>query len=514
MIPAKLTKQVVCLPDYPLVTTTRGTVRGMVREDIFTFRGIPYARAERFHMPTPAPAWEGIRDAIVYGPVCPQEAPGISPVQHLISHCYWPQDENCHSVNVWSPGLDNKRRPTIVWIHGGGWSTGSSIEQYAYDGENLSRFADVVVVSLNHRLNLLGYLDLSEFGEEYRLSDCAGLADLVEGLKWVRDNVAAFGGDPDNVTIMGQSGGGSKVVALMQTPSADGLYHKAIIESGGERSSEAPKGCDLKAIRQEIARRTLGKLGIGAANIADVQRVPYAALASAAQQTLKEMEQIYGKGTWGRWEPLPDGEYFVSYPHITGFREETAHIPMLTCTVFGEQQINLFADKNQITDEQVAIQLTNKHGVRGPSILSAFGNAYPEKQKADVLFMDTRTRPNMLRLAKLRSRQGCQIWNALFALESPMKGGITPWHCAEIPYVFHNAQYNEASYIPGVSEELQKQIAGAWAAFARTGDPNTDLLPHWPDVTSDTVPTMIFDQTTRVASDHDKELLTLLGCKL
>ena len=203
MFPRKLTRQVICDLDNPIVETKAGKLRGVIVEDAYIFRGIRYAEAERFHMPHPVTPWEGVKDAIMYGPVCKEMATPIAHDAYNVPHFYFPQDENCQYLNVWTQAINepDRKRPVMLWIHGGGFTSGSSVELYAYDGEELSKFGDVVVVSLNHRLNLLGFMDLSEYGEEYKYSGNVGMADIVEALRWIRDNIAVFGGDPDNVTI-------------------------------------------------------------------------------------------------------------------------------------------------------------------------------------------------------------------------------------------------------------------------------------------------------------------------
>ncbi|MGD8897687.1 MAG: carboxylesterase family protein, partial [Acidobacteriota bacterium] len=192
-----------------VANTNSGQLQGFVKNGIYTYRGVPYAKAERFMAPRPVDSWEGVRTALTYGEICP--VPPMTAVANdelFNPHRYFPQNENCQFLNIWTPGIqDNKKRPVMVWLHGGGFTNGSSIEMDAYDGENLSRKGDVVVVSLNHRLNVLGYLDLSAYGEKYKYSGNVGVADLVAALRWVHDNIAEFGGDPDNVTVFGQSGG-------------------------------------------------------------------------------------------------------------------------------------------------------------------------------------------------------------------------------------------------------------------------------------------------------------------
>ena len=215
-----------------VVKTDKGLVHGYEYDGMSIFKGIPYAKAKRFHDPEPVEPWNGLLEATGYGYVCPlmdDERPGSDlGTPHRIGV----QNENCQNLNVWTPACDGEKRPVMVWLHGGAFTGGSSMEQIAYEGANLCKYGQIVFVSINHRLNVLGYCDLSEYGEEYKNSGNAGTSDMVAALQWVRDNIEAFGGDPGNVTIFGQSGGGMKVTALLQTPAADGLYHRGIVMSG------------------------------------------------------------------------------------------------------------------------------------------------------------------------------------------------------------------------------------------------------------------------------------------
>ena len=224
----------VCSKTDPVVETKAGKVRGFRLNTTDAVHGIHYAEADRFQMPQPVKPWKGIKNALAYGYVCPllkQDEPNM---EVLVPHRYWPQDEHCQNLNVWTQSLDpGAKKPVMVWLHGGGFSAGSAIEHVAYEGDHLSEFGDVVVVSVNHRLNILGYLDLSPFGEKYKNSANAGNADMVAALQWVHDNIAAFGGDPDNVTVFGQSAGAGSVQTLISSPLAKGLINKAIIQSGG-----------------------------------------------------------------------------------------------------------------------------------------------------------------------------------------------------------------------------------------------------------------------------------------
>ena len=215
-----------------IVETDKGRIRGYFYDGMFIFKGVPYAKARRFHAPEPVDAWEGVKETTSFGYVCPLMDMDRPNGELLVPHRYWVMNEDCQNLNIWTPGLDGKKRPVMVWLHGGGFFAGSAIEHIAYEGENMCKEGQVVVVSVNHRLNVLGYCDLSDFGEEYANSGNAGTDDLVAALKWIHDNIERFGGDPENVIIFGQSGGGAKVTTLLQTPAADGLFAKGIVMSG------------------------------------------------------------------------------------------------------------------------------------------------------------------------------------------------------------------------------------------------------------------------------------------
>lgn len=496
---------------YPVIDTPLGKVMGIIKDNVYIFRGIPYATARRFHFPEPVKSWGGVHDATAYGPVCPEIQTTISPGGYLVASYYMPQDENCHYANVWTSSVDTAaKKPVMVWFHGGGWTTGSSVEQYAYDGESLAAFGDVVVVSVNHRLNCLGYMDLSAYGEEYARSGLCGVADLVEALKWVRNNIAAFGGDPDCVTIMGQSGGGSKVFAVMQTPAADGLYHRAIIQSGGVKFAEEGGKYPLRELSRRMGVAVAEKLGLTKENITEIEKVPYWYLAEAVKAAQEELGAESGNpAALARWEPSFDNDYSYDNPCKIGFRQETAGIPMLTCSVLGESHVNFHGMKDLLDEEGRYTVVKSKYRDRADALIEAFQDAYPDHNIADIGYIDLINRPRLKALSQKRSMEG-PVWNAVFTLNFPIRGGYTAWHCAEIPYVFHNATYMQTQYIPGVTERVEDQMAGAWAAFARNGDPNHAGIPYWPQVGDGPINTMIFDEETRLGVDHDAKLYELL----
>jgi para-nitrobenzyl esterase len=275
-----------------VVETTAGKVRGFTRSGIQTFKGVPYAATTesfgRFVAPAKPKPWAGVRSAMYYGPTCPQ-APRTGWLRDENAFLFQWDDgqpgEDCLRMNLWTPGLnDGKKRPVMVWLHGGGWTAGSGQEQPAYNGENLSRRGDVVVVSLNHRLNILGYLNLAAYGGKYADSTNAGVLDLVAALEWVRDNITAFGGDPGNVTIFGQSGGGGKVSTLASMPMAKGLFHKAVVQSGSTlRLGDAEAAAKLAAA-------VVAELGLSKATIDRIQTLPYARLLDAGDAAIKNLQ--------------------------------------------------------------------------------------------------------------------------------------------------------------------------------------------------------------------------------
>ncbi len=508
----KLHQQVICNHHEPLAHTPLGDLRGVRTEDAYIFRGIRYARARRFHMPEPVEGWEGIRDAIIYGFVCPEITTPVPHDQYTVPHVFYPQHEDCQYLNIWTRSLNpTARRPVMVWLHGGGYSTGSGIEHYAYDGEELSRSRDVVVVTLNHRLNVLGYLDLSACGAEYANSGNVGMADIVEALRWVRKNIASFGGDPENVTIFGQSGGGGKVTTLLQMPAADGLYHRAVIQSG---VMDPGPGEEVRRKGRRMAELVLEETELTPERVGELEKLPYPVLAAAADRAAKRLEEETGDRFM--WAPVPDGSYYTGYPFETGFRKETLGIPLMTGTVFAEFTSNFDTPegnglKNSWSREETEGFLKQKFGEEWQRVARAFDQAYPGRNPADALFADAFVRRNTVRLARQRAAEGGEnTWVYLFDLESPFNDGTLAWHNAEIPFVFHNAEYLEPSFIPGVTEGLQELMSGAWASFAETGDPNHGNHPVWPRTTRDTCFTMIYGKKSEARQDHDRDFLDIL----
>lgn len=486
-----------------VVETDKGKVKGYVYDGLAIFKGIPYAKARRFHAPEPADAWEGVLDATSYGYVCPLLEMGKPDGELMVPHRYWVMDENCQNLNIWTPGCDGAARPVMVWLHGGGFEAGSAIEQIAYEGENMSRLGQVVVVSINHRLNVLGYFDLSDFGEEYANSGNAGTDDIVAALVWIQKNIAAFGGDPGNVTVFGQSGGGAKVTTLLQTPAADGLYVKGINMSG----VIGPVLADSRGSGKELACGIMDELGIR--DVKELETVPYDRLA-AAYKKMRDILRPQGKYVGG--SPHPNA-YYAGEPQENGFRPETADIPLLVGSVFGE--FGAFMpnknDRSKMSRQDGIDAVTQTVGEEAASeILPLFEKAYPDRNPVDLLLLDFMFRlPEQDYIAKRCALNRC-TWSYLFEQDFPIDGGHVAWHCSDIPYVFHNTELVPNTQMPGV-EKLEEQIFECVMAFAHSGDPNHAGIPEWKPSSPEEEHTMLFSGDTREVVNHDHELIPLVA---
>ena len=514
------TDPLIAGPGIAVVETTQGKVQGYVRNGIFTYHGIPYAEAERFMPPEKVKPWEGIRMALTYGPVSLQST---DPKDDIFPpHWFWPHweprnqpvSDHCQNLNVWTPGLDGKKRPVMVWLHGGGFMLGASAVEDVYDGENLSRVEDVVIVSVNHRLNVVGFLDLSAYGEQYKYSGNLGIMDLVAALEWVKENIAAFGGDPNNVTLFGQSGGGAKVLTLMATPAAKGLFHKGIEQSGATEMMNMT--LPTPDLTRRIAELTLKNLGIAPADVAKLKNVPYAELNAAANKAIAEASPGF------LWAPVMDGDYIPAHPVEGGFPEQARDIPLLIGTVLNEwttmPQLAQMAtsqsdNKNTWTEEQVKAKLAEKYGDKAEAVVKAFLKAYPHKKAVDALYVDSWLRTRAAKTANIKADQkGAPVYSYVFTWETPIMGGYAmAYHCSELPFVFNNIALSEMATGGGkAAQALADKMSHAWAGFARTGNPNHEGLPEWPAYTREGRAVMIFDDEPVVIEHHDDELMSIL----
>ena len=416
----------------PIIHTEKGSVRGFIKNGILTFKGIPYGKACRFHECEEVSPWKDVRDCTNYGYVCPLMNMNKATGEIKVPHRYWAMDEDCLNLNIWTP-LKNigKKKPVLVWLHGGGFEEGSSIEQLAYDGTEISSFGDVVFVSINHRLNILGYFDLSDFGKEYEKSGNLGTLDIVAALKWIQKNIEAFGGDAQNVTLIGQSGGGAKITALLQTPLADGLYHKCVNMSGV--LSGLVK--DARGSGKELCTRLLQELNIQ--TIGELEKIDYRLLFSSYQKLRKEFEAA---GKYAGCAPHPD-KFYYGDPLYNGFRKESSSIPLIVGSVYGEfSSFDSFPFNPQsLTEKQQKEYVCSIAGKDAfEKVFPIYKKAYPKNRIIDFLRLDLIFRQPMLEFIRKRVEQGGLVYNYLFDYTQPIDNGTKPWHCADIPYILHN----------------------------------------------------------------------------
>jgi len=491
-------------PTQPVALTKSGLVRGFTGNGVDVFRGIPYgastAGANRFLPPQPPQPWQGVRDTLVYGQMCPW-TPGDTPEQldpftqqdsFLLYRNWTPHilGEDCLRLNVWRPS-GNGRRPVMVFMHGGGLASGSGNEILAYDGENLARNGDVVVVTHNHRLNIFGYLDLSSFGGKWKNSVNLGMQDIVAVLLWVRDNIERFGGDPGNVTIFGQSGGGHKVQCLMFMPSAKGLFHKAIIQSGlflGYGTSIPPDEA------RSLSLAVLGDVGIGAQSLDGLSSLSAVQLSRAA---LKR-----------DWKVVTDG---TLVPSQTGYKDLPAAaqgIPLIVGTNLNEiPNPSDNPEPETFGDIELSADVTKRYGDAASAIIAAYRAEYPGLRPYEIkCAIDAyRARSPAFTMADSKYAMDGKSWHYLFAWRTPMLGGtIGCFHAAELAFVFDNAGLcvNQTGGGPDALG-VGASMSGAWVAFAHKGDPNHTALPNWPAF-DNRHPTMIFDSHCVVKNDPEK----------
>jgi para-nitrobenzyl esterase len=495
----------------PVVTVKAGKLRGLREGKTYSFLGIRYAEAERFGQPRPVQPWEGIKNAQAWGPVCPIPPSSTVGADELVfPHRFWIANESCQYLNVWTQNPNPAvKKPVMVWMHGGGFTNGSSMEAYAYDGRSLSEFGDVVAVSVNHRLNIIGTLDLAAYGPEYANSRQTGMADLVSALQWVHENIETFGGDPGNVMIFGQSGGGGKVVRLMHMPAAQGLFHKVSAQSGSANYRNTDPATSIKT-QQALAAATLKNLNLTGSEIDKLKAVPYLELLAAGTAAGQSVARELGVGNVG-WNPIADDVYVMRE-----FCDSAEAIPVMSGTVFSEMQGTLTRGdgrKNEWTHQEIDDHLTTAFGDKKNDIVTEFKQAFPRKKVQDVLYYAGASRGGSKSLLARKLEKGkTPVYNYLFAWEYPINGGITAFHCSELAFCFHALNVPQIKTATGggpVAMALQDKVAGAWVQFAKTGNPSQPGL-EWRPYTPDNPQAMVFDTISESRPVHDDKLASLL----
>ncbi len=489
--------------------TKNGRLRGFRLNGIYTFLNIQYASCKRWQAPEPVKPWKGVRNALRFGPrmfpgtVSENGAPAFTPWDSCgVAHEAYDYAEDALNLNIWSPSIDrNAKKPVMLWIHGGGYSTGSAMEMQAHYGSNLSEFGDVVVVTVNHRLNVFGFLDVSRFGKQYANSVNAGIADLVCALEWVRDNIEYFGGDPENVLIFGQSGGGGKVSALMQTPSAAGLFHKAVIMSG-------------------IVKGTIG----GSENISDrlVDRLleKYhsdsidALLELTPEELIDSVNEVGAdlcRGGMMGFHPVANG-WYLGDPREVGILESSKNIPVIIGSTISEFPMMRIFNKYQYTEDQQLNILRECFPDQDTDRLAElFRQAWPEKCLTDAIemFGSIEFREGTIEFVDQRAKEAAApTFVYVFGYDFPQDGGRGAWHCSDIPVVFHNTCAYPEDFREGLTGDLENAISGSWVNFAHSGNPgNRWLNIDWPAYRAGEGAIMIFDKPCSVRYDFDRELI-------
>lgn len=496
-------KKFKCNENTAIVATTKGKIRGYEYDGMTIFKGVPYAKARRFHKPEEMDSWDNVLECTSYGYVCPLRSMDKPNGELLVPHRYWIMNEDCQNLNIWTPGCDAGKRPVLVWLHGGGYEAGSSIEHFAYEGESMCKLGDVVVVSINHRLNILGYLDLSQYGEEYVNSGNAGTDDIIAALRWIRDNIAAFGGDPDHVTVMGQSGGGAKVTTLLQSKDADGLFHAGIIMSG----NYAPLLHDCLGSSEEFVKAIMDELGIS--DIKELEEVKYDRLADAYN---KLQPEFMAKGANVGGSPCPN-EFYAGMPANYGFREETKDIPLLIGTVYGEFSafVSPSYDRSTLTEADAKQMLVDMLGEDAANeLIPLFKEAYPNRHLVDLLSLDFMFRGPNIPYVMDRAKLNSNTYSYFFNHNTAMDYERVPWHCFDVPFAFHNIDMVPTAMFEG-ADRLQEEFFNSILAFIKTGNPNNSYVPNWSPCNASEEHIMMFDSETKELVNHDHKLIPLFA---
>lgn len=490
------------------VTTKYGPIEGYLDGSIYTFKGIQYAKAERFMPPQYPDSFTDVKMCKIYGPQAPQGESlrwsGDNQRDYVFGNQFVlePMDEkNCLVLNVWTPGInDNKKRPVFIWIHGGGYASGSGHDLPCYEGKSLAQKGDIVFVNINHRLNILGYMDLTALGGRYSESVNLGMLDIVKSLEWVRDNISLFGGDPDNVTIAGQSGGGGKVSTLMAMPSAVPLFKKAIVQSGSTLTLGA------KEPAQVYGKAVVEALGIKPDGNADLSSFTYEELLAASR---KASANLAAKGIrGGGFSPVVDGKFVIQQPFDGKGPEISKHIPMLIGTNFNEFTFDINVKES---DEEIMAGLARRMGEEGAKAYADnFKAAYPDGELKELRYIDTGFRRGAVKQAEAKAAQGgANAYLYLFTWK-PVTNALGASHGMELPFMLNNvALQREMTGSTPEAYVFEDLVSNIWLSFIKTGDPNVKGLPTWEPYNAESGPTMILDNSCRLEHNHDKALLGL-----
>jgi para-nitrobenzyl esterase len=494
----------------PVVETAAGKIRGTVQAKVHTFKGVPYGASTggsgRFMPPAKPQPWTNVREMTAYGLRAPQldsQFRGVVPPEVEAMDPGGPMGEDCLVLNLWTAGLGRgQKRPVMMWLHGGGYTTGSGAF-IMYDGTELARKHDVVAISINHRLGVFGYLYLAELGgEKYAQASNVGMLDIVAALEWVRENAEVFGGDPNNVTIFGQSGGGGKVSTLMAMPSAKGLFHRAIVESGA----------NVRGVPKEVAAKSatafMAKLGLQPDQVDQMQQLPM-------DQLLTAMGAMTGNGMPGGGglvlAPVVDGTTLPMNPFDPTAPAISAEVPLLIGTV--ETEVTFFPGQQLDPIDDADLHKRVKNIVRKgddaqiDQLIAAYRAGRPKASNTDLFLIiasDATFRAGVVVEAERKAAQGgAPVYQYYFTWRSPVRDGkLRTFHTLEIPFVFDNVDAAKSMTGDGQNRyALASKVSGSWVAFARTGNPNHLGMPNWPAFDNTHRATMILNDECKAVDD-------------
>jgi para-nitrobenzyl esterase len=498
-----------------IATTTQGQIEGIERNGIWQFRGIPYAAPpvgeRRFMAPEPPLPWEGVRSGADFGATSWPEPGGVTA---MLGDQGKGADEDCLHLNVFTPACDDAARPVMVWIHGGSFTGGSGSTPW-YDGTGLATLGDVVVVTINYRLGALGFLWLGDLDARYRSSGMNGILDQAAALAWVSENIASFGGDTDNVTIFGESAGAMSVSTLLATPAARGLFHRAIAQSGAAEhvSSTTTAAGVTEAIMADL----------GVSTIDELLAVSPEALVAAGTRVDGSVHSEPGRSAHRTgalamiFQPVIDGEWLPEDPLVAVAQGRAADVPLLIGTNLDEWHLFRLMGSDVLDHEELLARMARVFG-DGARAHESYSATRPSATPSDLwsaVLTDAIFRIPAIRLVEAREHAATPTFQYLFSWpSSAFDGALGSCHALEIPFVFGVLDNPGAEMILGgaASTELQElslQMQHAWLAFARTGDPGHDGLPHWPVANSNDRPAMRFDLTRELLLDHDGDQRSL-----
>ena len=508
------------LAPYVEVEISSGRIRGGHSRGALAFKGIPYAGSvsgkNRFKAPPKVEPWTGVRDALLLGPPALQ-APGGTYGEHEPA-----QSEDCLVLNVWTPAVDNKKRPVMIYLHGGGFTSGSG-GQNIQDGSHLATNQDVVVVATNHRIGLFGYLYLGELGgEEYAASGNQGMLDVVASLEWIKENIHVFGGDANNVCVFGESGGGAKTCALMGMPAGHGLFHKAGVQSG-----PMLRGAQ-KELATETARRVLRSLNISYSDLGKLADVPAERLLAiqlagqkpgvALSTPSPEWAASHPAGApdprgVGGWGPVVDGKILPRDPFAPDATPLSAHVPLILGNMHDEAVFNQRTNPAFFHQDEAAVTTSESRrlGANAGRILETYRKAMPDATPVEIAVAIETATFNGNSTVTLADRKSLQP-AAVFRYRNDHRSNVpitgTDWtlracHASDIAQVFDNYEMPDLQGSgPGIAD-VSRAMSGYFASFARHGVPSTDGLPAWPRYNTSTRSTMILNTECHVENDPD-----------